>query len=64
MVIDSILINGNPKDFIRSGDITKVAVGTPIPQGNTIAARIYYHGNPPTGGFFSGVTTDYSSEYQ
>jgi aminopeptidase N len=64
MTIDSILINGEQEDFVRTGDITWVPLSSPVTQGNFITARIYYYGDPPTGGFFSGVTNDYSAQYQ
>jgi aminopeptidase N len=64
MIIDSLVFNGSQQDYVRDNDITLVPLMVPVPQGSLFTAKIYYHGNPPTGGFFSGVTTDYNSQYQ
>jgi aminopeptidase N len=64
MTIDSVFINGSQKTFQQINDITKVPVSPSIPVGSLFSAKIYYHGTPPTGGFFSGITTTYSEQYQ
>ncbi len=64
MNIDLLKINGVETGYIRSGDLTKVLLQEPLPHLSTISAEITYHGTPPTGGFFSGVTNAYASDYQ
>jgi len=62
--IDNLLFNGElTENYYREGDNVIVPVDE-IEAGSSITARIYYHGQPPTGGFFSGVTTDYSPGWQ
>ncbi len=53
----------NTLSFSRVDDNVLVPVNE-VPAGGSISAQIYYHGSPPEGGFFSGVTTDYSSAWQ
>ncbi len=62
--IDNLLFNGELMDnYYRDGDNVIVPV-TEIEAGSDIVARIYYHGQPPEGGFFSGVTNGYSPGWQ
>lgn len=64
MTIDSVFVDGVQRAFQHTGDLGTVALAAPIAYGNYLSVRVYYHGTPPTGGFFSGVTTGYSSQYQ
>ena len=61
--ISNILVNGDlVTNFYREND----NVIMPIPlieAGGAIVAKIYYEGKPPGGGFFTGVTTDYSTAW-
>ena len=60
--IDQILFNGiEYTNYYRDGDNVLVPV-VEVPQGSSISTQIYYHGKPPTGNFFSGITND-SSNY-
>lgn len=62
--IDKITINGTEyTNYYRDNDNVLVPV-TEVPPGASISAQIFYHGKPPEGGFFSGVTTDYSHAWQ
>lgn len=62
--IQTMVINGTTyTNFSRIGDNVLVKIA-PITQGNTIVASITYSGTPPTGGFFSGISTAYSSTWQ
>jgi len=63
MVIDTVFVNGVQKSFSREGDLVMVPVSPGLPSGSLFSVRTCYHGTPPTGGFFSGVTTDYNSQY-
>ncbi len=62
--IEHILFNGELMDnYYRDGDNVIIPVNE-VEAGSDIVARIYYHGKPPEGGFFSGVTNDYSPGWQ
>lgn len=54
--IDDILVNGvQYTNYVRDGSNILVPVDE-IPEGESFVAQIYYHGSPPSGGFFSGIT--------
>ena len=61
--IDSLFVNGvHYTSYIRQDNNLLVPVST-IANGAAITAKIYYHGQPPSGGFFSGVTHDHSNTF-
>lgn len=64
MTIDSVFVNGLQRTFQHTNDLATVSLSSPIPQGTLFSVKVYYQGTPPTGGFFSGVSTDYSAQYQ
>lgn len=64
MTIDSVFVNGLQRTFQHTNDLATVPLSSPIPQGTLFSVKVYYQGIPPTGGFFSGVSTDYSAQYQ
>lgn len=64
MAIDSIFVNGVQHAFQHLGDLGTVPLASPVSQGSYVNVQVYYHGTPPTGGFFSGVSTSYSNQYQ
>jgi aminopeptidase N len=57
MVIDQVEINGIQQTVIHTSDEVFVPLAESIGQGNLFTAKITYHGTPPTGGFFSGIST-------
>jgi aminopeptidase N len=57
MIITQIWINDVAHAFYRSNDEVFVPLATPVPNGQLFTARIAYGGTPPTGGFFSGIST-------
>lgn len=62
--ISQIVFNGVvTANFSRVGDNVLVPV-TPLQQGQSFVASITYLGTPPTGGFFSGVSNAYNTQYQ
>jgi len=63
MVIDSILVNGENFDFSRQNNEVFVPLDNPIGQGSDFETKVYYYGTPPTGEFFSGVTSVYDSAW-
>jgi aminopeptidase N len=64
MTIDSVFVNNTLCPFEHNNDLATVPLASPIPQGTLFSVKICYHGTPPSGGFFSGITTDYSALYQ
>jgi len=64
MTIDSVFVDGIQHSCQHNDDLATVPLAPPIQQGTLFSVKICYHGTPPSGGFFSGITTDYSSQYQ
>jgi len=64
LTIDSVLINGVNKPVLRDPGKDNVFVpNLSITQGQSFSSQIFYHGLPPTGGFFSGISTAYNSTW-
>ncbi len=63
MTIDSILINGMNHSFLHTGNEVFIPLQNPVSQGEMISAQFFYHGTPPTGEFFSGVSTEYDENW-
>jgi aminopeptidase N len=63
MVIESVTVDGASRLFDREGDLVTVSLPAPVPQGGLVSVSVTYAGTPPSGGFFSGVTTGYDSQY-
>lgn len=63
MAVDSLFINGVLHTAVRDGDFLIVPLATPLSQGDAISAQVYYQGTPPSGSFFTGVSTDYSTTW-
>lgn len=62
-IIDAIWFNGvQYTNFDRLDNNVLVPVD-PLNTGDAFSAQIFYHGQPSSGGFFSGVTNAYSSTY-
>jgi aminopeptidase N len=61
MVVDSVLFNGIPQEVEHSGDMGYVILEDPLSEGTDFSMKIYYNGLPPTGGFFSGISTVYDT---
>ncbi len=61
--IDSLFVeNVKYTTFTREGNNVLVPVSA-IDSGVNFNAKIYYHGQPPSGGFFSGVTHGHSGTF-
>ncbi len=61
--IDQIYVEGvEYTSWTRDGDNVLVPVNA-IDAGTTFTAQIYYHGAPPSGGFFSGVSTAHANAW-
>ena len=64
MTIDSIFLDGTQyTSYSYDGDNVLVPVNE-VAAGNNFSAQIYYHGDPGSGGFFSGLSNAYNSQYQ
>ncbi len=62
--LDGIIFNGIAiDDWTWEGDNVLAEVPV-LQQGDMFVAEITYGGTPPTGGFFSGITNDYSNTWQ
>lgn len=63
LTVDSVFFNGMPATFSREGD-TVIVTLTPQPlQGELFSIQVFYHGLPPTGGFFAGISTHVSTQW-
>ncbi|MDD4374127.1 MAG: hypothetical protein PHG67_09445, partial [Bacteroidales bacterium] len=62
--LEEVIFNGVAAENISwEGDNVLVEIST-LQQGETFVATITYGGTPPTGGFFAGITNDYSNTWQ
>lgn len=59
--VDEVFINGESLASMHQGDEVFVPLTAPIEQGELFTVKIVYHTDPPTGGFFAGITTTYDS---
>ncbi len=62
--VDSVTVNDASAAFTRDGDVVSAQLAEAMFPGDLLDVRIYYHGQPPSGGFFSGISTDYSNTWQ
>ncbi len=56
LAIDSILFDAKKVSYNRAGDLVKVSVPVPVGKGQFMMVSIYYKGNVPNNGFFSGLS--------
>ncbi len=63
LVIDSVIYKGMPAVFTHASDTACVQLNPPVNMGDTFSFRVYYHGTPATGGFFSGISTAVSTQW-
>jgi len=59
LTVDSVIANGSNRPFTRVGDEVTVALQNVLNQGETLSFTVFYKGQPPSGGFFSGISTAY-----
>lgn len=57
MIIDQVEVNGINQTFSHVSDEAFVPLSNSLATGEMITCKITYHGTPPTGGFFSGIST-------
>ena len=63
MFVDSAFIDGTKVTHLHSNDHIYMTTPESLNQGEAFVVQVYYHGTPPSGGFFSGVTTKYSETW-
>lgn len=56
LTVDSAKINGTLCTVSRVGSFAYIKLGTALNVGANVSAQIFYHGTPPSGGFFSGIS--------
>lgn len=61
MNVDEVIFNGNSLTANHTNNEVFVPIASPLAQGDFFTAKIVYHGTPPTGGFFAGITTTMDS---
>jgi len=61
--IDSVVLNTNQSVYVRDNNLLFILVNPLIQLNDPFVLRIYYHGTPPTGGFFAGISTDVSTQW-
>jgi aminopeptidase N len=54
--IDDVYYNGNTLSVTQIGDEAFIEMPETLTQGELFSLKIAYHGTPPTGGFFAGVS--------
>jgi aminopeptidase N len=57
--IDSVIVNGVNSTFVHTNDMVTVELESPVSAGETITATTFYSGEPPSTGFFSGISTTF-----
>jgi aminopeptidase N len=63
LTVDSVFYNSLPAEFIHTGDSIVVHLFPSPSEGELLSIRIFYHGLPPTGGYFSGISTAVSERW-
>jgi aminopeptidase N len=61
--IDSVFVMGLTQTFHRSNNEVFVSLDNPLTFGESFTCQVFYHGMPPTGGFFSGISTKYDTTW-
>lgn len=56
LTVDSVKINNLLQPFIHNTNEAFIPITQNFSQGDLFSTVIYYHGNPPSGGFFSGIS--------
>jgi aminopeptidase N len=60
IAIDSVQVNGTmylPSALSRLNDVVRVPLMSNLDAGMQVTCRVFYRGTPPSGGFFSGVSS-------
>ncbi len=63
LTVDSVLSGNQQVPFVHAADILKIPLPAPLGTAEPFSLTIFYHGLPPTGGFFAGISTDVSTQW-
>lgn len=63
MFVDSAFIDGVEVMPFHTNDHIYMEPPAAYNQGDLLEVQVYYHGTPPSGGFFSAVTTAFSTQW-
>lgn len=62
LTVDSVLVNGTNRTFTHEND--EILINIPVlNNGDEVEVTVFYGGTPPTGGFFSGISTQNDWSY-
>ncbi|MFU8843054.1 MAG: M1 family aminopeptidase [Bacteroidales bacterium] len=61
MDIEIVKVNAVSAGFLHTGDEVFIPLAQPLLSDEIFTVQIFYHGIPPAGNFFNGVTTAYDS---
>ncbi|GAB4328490.1 MAG: M1 family aminopeptidase [Bacteroidales bacterium] len=64
LMVDSVHFNNTPVPYQHQSALLQVFPASVPQTGESFSCRVYYHGYPPQGGFFNGVTHEYDSTWQ
>ncbi len=56
MVVDSAFVDGVMVSTLHTNNHIFMELPASLSQGDNFIVQVFYHGTPPTGGFFSGVS--------
>ncbi|MEN8223899.1 MAG: M1 family aminopeptidase [Bacteroidota bacterium] len=63
MFVDSIFVDGVKLTPTHTNSHIFALLPATLSQGDNFIAQVYYHGTPPSGGFFSGITNGHSGTW-
>ncbi|MCF8234981.1 MAG: T9SS type A sorting domain-containing protein [Bacteroidales bacterium] len=63
MTVDSVLLDQISTSFYQNNNNIYIIPELAPKNSEIFQTKIYYHGQPPAGGFFNGISTAYSSEW-
>ncbi len=61
LTIDGVEVNGESVSFYEDGDEAFAIIPNPLPSGELFDFKVTYHGQPSSGGFFSGISQENTS---
>jgi aminopeptidase N len=63
MFVDSVFVDGVMASYQHTNDHIYIDLPATLNQDDQFEVQVFYHGTPPGGSFFSGVSTSYSSTW-
>lgn len=63
MTVDSVILEEAPASFYQQNNNIYITPDQPPEAPNIFEVRIFYHGQPSAGGFFNGISSAYSSDW-